>query len=159
MTKSMQAWKYLCRNPWATMRELAHDMAWERRATSTILHRMRERGSADFDNQCRWRATEYPPIDLRGMVRGCAIGRAHGGKPEHVLIAVKARKKQAAQYRAEGRLRSRQSPYAGKIALENVWPITLSTSNASRFSNVDNDRKPSHQRALSVGTAEESEAA
>lgn len=110
-------------------------------------------------NKRTFTATLRPPRDETGKSPGSAMGRAIGSAMEHDMEPM--RKGFADKMRLRGVMRDQRSratsSLAGKTALEMFWNPTIALPIEDVM--AQNGYKPAHTRALSVGTAEETQTA
>lgn len=161
----MKVWKALRRRPDVGAASIASLTRIPLPTVSDALHKMRVAGTAECvggGTGAKWRALASKPVDMRGRAPGSQKAlRLYG--PGYAKMAAAVRADKLRQMRADvplRRLHQGQSPYAGRIALEECWPTVLSTVCANSPNNVQNMHKPeANPWALSVETPEDKEAA
>jgi len=134
MTKALRVWKLLCRKPHMCSREIAAEFGWPRNNVSHILQALARSGSAKADGMTwnrRWRATECPPSDRRGIHPNSAYGRTFGAVRASIDHANTVRWAMAEAGTLKFKKRKptiapkHESSLVGKIALEQFWTFPI----------------------------------
>ena len=148
--KSTQVWKYLCRHPHQSLREIAAGMEWDSNCVSHTLRRLANQGCAKGTGNTwnrTWVATEHKPVDTRGLNPNSTRGRMLGAMGPHCTEAARAKIQELA---GTGLLRHKKHSNtgkpkfkpatAGKITLEQFWTFPITT--ASPYQSVLKSVKP-----------------
>lgn len=167
--KGMAMWKLLCRKPYLSVADMMQELGWRREGVRAVIQWLRIEGCIKRHGNStatKWTATETIPVDGRGMAAGTHAVLRRSATPESIAHAQRIRLEmvERGEYhvrnRRPKRLPKRESALAGAPLLEQLWPSAIGLAKAIQpVAYADNDRKPSHQRAQPLETAENEEEA